>query len=327
MNKKTRKFFRVAIIGCGNIAGGYDCSVPTKWSATHAGAYHLCPETKLVAVADTDSRKLKDFQDKWHVERGYTDYVKMLEKEKFDILSICLPTQYHFKAFQAAVDYNIRAIFCEKPLSYDLDEAYRMFEMSQGRIVSVNYFRRWNPTFVDIVKTLQRGDFGKGINITIRYTKGLFVNGSHFVDLMRWIWGEPKSLKLIKVTWIDPTDPGIDFSLNFDNGVTAYFINIPEIDYVFADVDILMEKGRLVIGQRGQTLCKYSVVREPHYNLFDILGNPQEIETKWRNCTTRAVQEIVDCLKYGGNTSCTMEDGYRAIEICHKVITQRGMND
>lgn len=318
--------YRTAIIGCGNIAGGYDSSVPTKWSATHAGAYHLCPETKLVAVADTDPHNLKAFRDKWQVERGYTDCVKMLQKEKIDILSLCLPTEHHFEAFQAAINHNIKAIFCEKPLSHDLDEAYRMFEMSQGRIVSVNYFRRFNPTLADIVKALQRGDFGKGINVTIRYTKGLFVNGSHFIDLMRWIWGEPKSLDFIKITQIAPIDPGIDFSLNFDDGVAAYFINIPEIDYVFADVDMMMEKGRLVIGQRGQTLSKYSVVREPHYNLFDILGNAQEIETQWRNCTTRAVQEIVDCLRSGGSTSCTAEDGYRAMEICHKVIAQKGAN-
>ena len=318
--------YRTAIIGCGNIAGGYDREVPREWSLTHAGAYHLCPATKLIAVVDTDSRKLKDFQGKWHVEQGYTDYVKMLQKEKIDILSLCLPTEYHFEAFQAAINYNIKAIFCEKPLSHDLDEAYRMAEMSRGRVVSVNYFRRWNPTLANVVDSIKRGEWGKVINITVRYTKGFFVNGSHFVDLMRWIWGEPKGLKLIKITRNDAADPGVDFSLNFNGGVAAYFINIPEIDYVFADVDMMMEKGRIVIGQRGQTLSKYSVVREPHYNLFDILGNAQEIETEWRNCTTRAVDEIVHCLETGEQTSCTIEDGYRVMEICHSVITQKGMN-
>ena len=58
---------RSAIIGCGRIAGGYDQMVPTEWSATHAGAYRLCPETELVAVADSDPETLKDFQEKWHV--------------------------------------------------------------------------------------------------------------------------------------------------------------------------------------------------------------------------------------------------------------------
>ena len=318
--------FTSAIIGCGNIAGGYDRSVPAEWSMTHAGGYQLCPETKIVAAADTDRQVLEGFQEKWHVTRGYTDYVEMLEKEAIDILSICLPTEYHFDVFKAAVDHNIKAIFCEKPLAYDLGEAYRMFEMSHGRIVSVNYFRRWNLTFADIIAGIQRGDFGKGINIIVRYTKGLYVNGSHFVDLMRWMWGEPKKATVIKTMKNDdPLDPGVSFFLAFDDGVTAYFINICEIDYVFADVDILFEKGRLVIGQRGQTLSKYTVVREPHYNLFDVLGNSQEIETEWRNCTTRAVQEIVDCLKNGGDTSCTAEDGYRAMEICNSVITQGGI--
>jgi len=319
--------FTSAIIGCGNIAGGYDRSLPAKWSATHAGAYHLCPETKLIAVADTDPHKLKNFQSKWHVERGYTDYIKMLKKESIDILSLCLPTKYHYEAFKATVKHDIKAIFCEKPLSYNLDEARHMVELGQGRVISVNYFRRWNPTLTNIAKHIREKELGRSISAVIRYTKGLFVNGSHFVDLMRWMWGEPISSNFIKITHNDSIDPGIDFSLDFDNGATAYFINIPEVDYVFADIDILMENGRVAIGQRGQTLSKYSVVRETHYDLFDILGNAQEIETEWRNCTTRAVQEIVDCLKNGGSTSCTLEDGYHTMKICHEIIMQKGMND
>lgn len=316
--------FRAAIIGCGKIAGGYDRQVPTEWSATHAGAYHLCPATKLVAVADPDPDRLKAFQEKWRIGRSYTNYVEMLDSERIDILSLCHPTECHFEAFKTAVDHDIRAIFCEKPLSYDLDEARRMVKMSQGRVVSVNYFRRWNPTISDIAGGLKRGDSGKGINVTIRYTKGLFGNGSHVVDLMRWFWGEPKDVDFIRITRDDPIDPGVDFSLAFDDALTVYFINIPKVNYVFIDIDILMEKGRIVIGQRGQTLKKYSIVREPHYQLFDILGDSKEVQTGWRDCTTRAVQEIVDCLENGGNTSCTVEDGYRALEVCTKVLANGG---
>lgn len=315
--------FRTAIIGCGRIASGYDREVPTEWSATHAGAYHLCPDTELVAVADPDSKALKAFQDKWGVKRGYLDYRELLEREKLDIVSLCLPTAYHFPAFQETIDAGVSAIFCEKPLSHDLDEAVRMVEMARGRVVAVNYFRRWNPTLARLAQGFRQKEYGEVVNVVIRYPKGMLVNASHFIDLVRWFWGEPVAVKFLRTVSADPVDPGIDFSLSLAGGGMAYFINVPGIDFVFAEVDIITTQGRLVIAQRGQKVLTYPLVAEPHYRLFSIVGEPEIRETEWRNCTTRAVQEIVDVMCGATSvTTCTMGDGLRTMEICAAITSQ-----
>ena len=41
---------------------------------------------------------------------------------------------------------------------------------------------------------------------------------------------------------------------------------------MFIDTDILTENSRIVLGQRGQNLSRYSIVREPYYQVFNILG-------------------------------------------------------
>lgn len=312
--------FKAAIIGCGNIAGGYDREVPREWSLTHAGAYHLCPRTKLVAVADPDPEKLKSFQKKWNVEQGYADYSELLKNESIDIVSLCLSTEHHFAAFKASVKYDVKAVFCEKPLSYNSNEAQSIAEIAEGRVVSVNYFRRWNPTIAGVAKDIKKGKFGRTINVVMRYTKGLLTNGSHLIDLARWFWGEPNSISFIKTVHDDSVDPGVDFSLTFENAVTVYFINIPEVDYVFIDVDILMEKGRIIIAQRGQIIQYYTVIQEPNYRLFNMIDCSEEIQTEWKNCTTRAVSEIIGCMEKGGQTSCTIDDGCRALEICNQIV-------
>jgi len=312
--------FRCGIIGCGNIAGGYDRKVPKDWSFTHAGAYHLCPETRLVAAADPSPEVLQKFGEKWGIDKLYEDYRDMLKDEAIDILSLCLPTERHFDAFKFACKTDIPAIFCEKPLSYDLKEAKDMLSMSKGRIVSVNYFRRWNPTIVQLRNEISGGVYGRVINIVARYTKGILVNGSHLVDLMRWFFGEPEGIYLIKINNREAKDPGVDFVLTFKGNITVYFLNIPDVEYVFIDVDILTEKGRLTLAQRGQQVEKHSIIVEPYYQKFNILKLTDDIETAWRDCLTRAVQEIVYCLKNGGQTSCSPEDGLKALEICCKVI-------
>lgn len=316
--------FKAAIIGCGNIAGGYDIKVPDKWSFTHAGAYHLCPDTKLVAVADVAIGPLKRFGMKWGIERLYEDYREMLEKEAIDILSICLPTEKHYEVFEYAVKKDVPAIFCEKPLSNDLEEAKKMVNMSEGRVVSVNYFRRWNTTIVQLREELEKGTYGNAIHATVRYTKGVFVNGSHLIDLMRWFFGEPEEVNLLKIHNANEKDPGIDFNLIFPGGFSAHFLHTQRVEYVFIDIDVLMESGRVVIGQRGQKIKKYYKIIEPHYKKFNIIDNSTEIESQWKGCLTRAVQEIVECLRDGDNhTSCTPEDGMKALEI-PEILLKRG---
>lgn len=315
--------YKAAIIGCGNIAGGYDRKIPTRWSATHAGAYHLCKDTQLVAVSDTNASSLKAFKEKWQVGSGYLNYADMLDKEQIDILSICLPTQWHYPVFKAAMAHDIKAVFLEKPLSNDLDEAIEMAGMETDTIVSVNYFRRWNPSFSELIARIKSGEYGKALSVTVHYNKGLFLNGSHFIDLMRWMWGEPVKIQYLDTPLEDKTDLGIDFRLEFDRNVRVSFINIPASYYNFAQIDILLEKQRIVIGQRGQVLQYYPIVKEPHYNQFDIIGNPTQEETLWRNCTTRAVREISDAIRGKGRISCTLKDGLRVLEICHELVNRK----
>ncbi len=315
--------YKTAIIGCGNIAGGYDPHVPSTWSATHAGAYHLCKKTSLFAVADSDSIQLENFQKKWGIAKGYTDYREMIENEKIDILSICAPTDLHFDIFNRAIDAKIKALYLEKPLSNDIDEAIKMVELGEHTIVSVNYFRRWNTTLADIVSKVKKNAFGKGAFATVHYNKGLLLNGSHFIDLMCWMWGEPVSVEFIKTVVDDSVDPAVDFRLEFKENVTVYFLNVPTISYNFAQIDILFDKKRMTIGQRGQQLSTYPMIKEPHYQQFEILGAPDEIETDWRNCTTRAVEEITGAISNKTTVSCTLKDGLNVLQICQDILRQK----
>lgn len=310
--------YRSAIIGCGRIGGGYDRDPASSWSFTHAGAYRLCRQIRLVAAADADERALSSFGRKWGVTRLYTDYREMLERHKPDILSLCLPTPLHYEAFREASSRGARAIFCEKPLSLDVGEARDMARLSVGRTVAVNYFRRWNPTLARLRSELGSGSLGRPLTAVLRYTKGLFGNASHLVDLARWLWGEPSEVRGLRRLERPDGDPGVDFLLRFPKGPEAYVLHVPDPGYVFLDVDLLTEQGRVVIGQRGQSLERFSTRLEPHYRGFRILRRVPETETRWRECLPAAVREISRCLAGGGQPSCTAQDGLRAVEICRE---------
>lgn len=320
MQKKTT--FRAAIVGCGAIAGGYDLIPNEEWTATHAGAYRLCPRTELTAVCDIMPDLLTDFGKKWEVNHLYSDLQEMLQKEHLDILSICSQSDHHFEAYRLACQSSVQALYLEKPVSSSLDDALTMGKFAQGRPVAVNYFRRWNPSLITLREEFRGGHYGKPLRVTVHYVKGLVSNGSHFIDLLRWFWGDPIKINRLGSPRGPQNDPGLDCELIWPDGMIATFLHIPEPTYVCHDVDIFTDRARVTIGQRGQIICRYDSVEEPYFKKFRILeSEPKSQETEWRNCPLRAIEELVTCLEEGGQPSCNLEDGVKALELCHQVLS------
>ena len=70
----------------------------------------------------------------------------MLNENKFDIVSICTPIQTHFEIVKKCIETGVKAIFCEKTLSYSLEEAGEMLRLCKENNVffGVNYILRWD---------------------------------------------------------------------------------------------------------------------------------------------------------------------------------------
>jgi len=249
----------------------------------------------------------------------------MLEKEDLDIVSVCSPTEFHLDAFKAiGVTNSVKGVFCEKPLSYSFEDSINIVRLSKNKIISLNYFRRWNPSFKKLKNDLDKGTYGVVRHVSVRYTKGLMTNGSHFLDLLCWFFGNVVEYDCYKIYDKNSIDSGVDFRVGFGNRVNAVFSHIPSVPYVYIEVDILTAKGKLSITQRGQKITWSSAMKDPSYNTFNMLKNGKTIETKWKDCPTRAISELVDAIKYGKGVSCNEKDGILVSEICNKLLTSHG---
>ena len=314
---------RAAIIGCGNIAGGYDATWPATWSVTHAGAYHLCEDTELVAAADPDEATLAAFGRKWSVPGLYRDHRELLAAERVDLVSITAPTPTHAPILADALGYEPQAVFLEKPLSYDLDEARTMCRAADGRLVAVNFFRRWNQTIAELVRDVRRGDHGAVVHLTCYYTKGVVHNAAHGIDLARWLLGHCRRVWLLAEgsgAGTGGDDSSLDFRLEFDGGVRADFIGVDGIGYHFYDVDLVCERARCVLTQRGRELHVSRPVPDPVSRQFDVLSRAEVTETAWRSCAVRSIEDLVRCVRTGGTPACTMADGLAALDIGRQVL-------
>ena len=110
--------------------------------------------------------------------------------------------------------------------------------------------------------------------------------------------------------------------MTWSTGLVATFLHVPEPNYVFHEVDIFTDQTRVTISQRGQFLSMSYSVEEPHFKKFQILEcNKPPVETEWRNCTLRAISELVTCIEFGGQPSCDLEDGIKTLEICKQMLS------
>lgn len=311
---------RAGIIGCGRIAGGYDRQVPDiakpdAWSATHAGAYLLCPDTELSGASDPSENARTTFSEKWSCKHMYANHDELLVAQSPDLISVCSPTATHPTVFEAAITSGVKGIILEKPVAIDLVDAENMQEMVNDVPVVVNFTRRFNPSYAEIVEKLQNGFYGRILNAVFRYTNGLIVNGSHHIDTARWFFGDAIDITHLKTHADKIDDPGVDFRLSFENSIDAYFLHIPDADFVFFDIEIVTEKGRLRITQRGQQIAFDEAIPEPHHGLFNIVGPKHTTESQWKNCATRAIQNLADSVNYGAAPQCALDDGIQVMRI------------
>lgn len=320
-----KKIYRSAIIGCGNIAGNYDKFISKKYSFTHAGAYNIFSRTKLISISDNNKHVLSNFSKKWKVSSMYNDYKKMLKNERIDILSICTPTNTHYDIISYALKFHkIKAIFLEKPSTNKAKDSKKILKKSINKIITVNYFRRWNSSFLNFKNNnLNEKNFNIE-KIHINYTKGLYVAASHQIDLMRYFFGEPKKIQVIKKYKLYKNDAGFDFVLIFKPNIYVTFNHIPNVDYVYFDIQFFLKDKIYNISQRGQKISEYIKTKDLNYNIFNKIVKSYEYNTNWKNCILRAIKEIVTNLDNNiVFSSSNLYNAYKNTQICEKIYNYK----
>lgn len=137
---------KAAIVGMGGISGA------------HIPGWRSAEGVELVAVCDVREERMENCKDL----HCYTDFEEMLDKEKPDILDICLPTFLHTKFALAAMKRGIH-VLCEKPVSLETDDVdllYRTAEENGVKFMVAQVLRFW-PEYRLLKEIYDTGRYGK----------------------------------------------------------------------------------------------------------------------------------------------------------------------
>jgi predicted dehydrogenase len=175
--------YRVGVIGCGGI------------SRTHAHGFNAQESAKVVAAADINKESVDKFGEEFSVSAKYTDFREMLTKEQPDIVSICTWPGTHAEATIAAAENKVKGILCEKPMCINLGQADAMIEACEksGTKLVIGHHSRFIARNTTARKLVAEGAIGQPTLMIRRVGGGLLNNGTHAIDLMRYLLGDPET--------------------------------------------------------------------------------------------------------------------------------------
>ena len=142
------KNLNVAVIGAGSMG------------KNHARVYSDIDGAELVAISDIDNEAGKiaaQFNAKY-----YKSYKEMLNEEKLDAVSICVPTKLH-KSVALDIIKNKINVLIEKPIAATIEEAREIIKAAEKSNIKlmIGHIEQFNPVVAELKKRIQRNELGK----------------------------------------------------------------------------------------------------------------------------------------------------------------------
>ena len=323
----TNQRFKVLIIGCGNMAGGYDMLQPEEaLPLAHAKAYMQHGGFEITACIDPNAQQREIFQNRWQVPQGFASLNALSHQSgQFDVISICSPSMFHASDIQAALALQPQLIFCEKPVTLSLAQTQKVIDdcSAQQVLLAVNYSRRWSPEVIQLKQELSKGQWGAVRSVSAVYNKGLLNNGSHMVDLLLNLLGP------VRVTYTGHSvydhfqnDPSVDVCLQTVDGAPIQLNVAHAQDYALFEMQIVTAKGVISMedgGARWRSRRAESSKQLPGYSF---LNYGEWLEPKGSYALTAAVANVYNALTKGEELACTGDHALQAQTLCEQIQQQ-----
>jgi UDP-N-acetyl-2-amino-2-deoxyglucuronate dehydrogenase len=318
------KKLNVAILGTGSIAAG-----------GHAPALLATEHAQLWSVLSRDAARASEFATKFKAQSktpAYAELAPLLADPELDAVIIATPDKLHAEQAIAAAKAG-KHVLLEKPLATDAASAFQVVESCARANITLAlcYRLRWHAGQRAIVKAVHAGKFG-----TIHHVRSLWssrqqdssnwrasadvgrwwslgANGTHLVDLSRWIL-RPSQGEITQVSsviarenWHGPHDETAAATFKFEGGATAQICSS-----VLFDAPSRLE----IYGSQGWAICEGTFGREGAGRISTSDG---EVQFPVVNPFVGLLDDFIDSIRQRRKPEVDATEGARNVEILLKL--------
>ncbi len=316
--------------------------------AGHLGKIHIkCIQQisnyELVGFYDPDDENAKRVEEEFGIKRY--DLLSSLI-EDVEVVDIVTPTVSHFECASEALK-KTRHVFIEKPVVTTLDEARKLIALSEEANikVQVGHVERFNPAFIAaqpyfdqpmFIETHRLAQFNpRGTDVPV--VLDLMI---HDIDIvLSVVKSDIHRISASGVSVVSDTPDIANARIEFNNGCVANLTasrismkNMRKSRFFQRDAYIavdFLEKEAEILRMKDvdpATADPYAVIMElgegkaPKQIIFD----KPEVESL--NAIKAELETFHDAIVNDTIPPVTINDGYHALEVAHRIIEKLNMN-
>ncbi|NQU59343.1 MAG: Gfo/Idh/MocA family oxidoreductase [Rhodospirillales bacterium] len=323
------KIRKVAFIGAGRVAA-HHCKMLTE-----------VPEMELAAVCDLNEERGRPLAEQYGVQ-WYDNYHQMLsQRSDIDIVTIATPSGMHHEHTMDIISRYGKNIIVEKPTFMRPEQmraAYDLAESKGAKIFAV-YQNRYNKAVRFVKEAVISGLLGeiRMASVRMRWCRpqryydrdpwrgtwshdgGALTNqGVHYLDILRYLGGEVKSVNAIAGTLaVDvEVEDAIVATFEFQNGG----MGVIEVTTAARPVDF--EASISVVGSEGLAV----VAGEATNHLITFSPDPSQCEANSEDFEIvygyghrEMYKDIADVLNRNDAPPVSFDDGMRTLALLHGI--------
>lgn len=157
----AKESLRVGIIGCGEVV-----------QSQHIPSLLRIKDAEITLVCDRDEDLAKRVAQRFNIDKYYTDFSEMLEKEELDMVDICTSPKSHAALSIQAMGAGCH-VLVEKPMALSLKEADDMVRASKGNKgkLCVVHNMLFEPVVMKARGMVSEGSIGDLTGIDIKFSR------------------------------------------------------------------------------------------------------------------------------------------------------------
>jgi predicted dehydrogenase len=262
----------IGVIGCGH------------WGPNHVRVFSQIKDSRVVACADLDPKRLEAVREQHPQVKGFQDYREMLKLAELDAVVVAAPTGLHYPVVKAALEAN-KHVLCEKPLCTVSQQAAELVALAETRqrVLMTGHVFLFNSGIIKLKELVSSGDPGKiyylralrtNLGPVRRDVNSVFDLATHDIAIFNWILNaRPESVSAVGGRFLQESIEDVAFiSLRYPNNVLGH-IQVSWLDpKKLREIVVVGDKKMAIWDELASagpiTIYDKTVVRQENYEDF-----------------------------------------------------------
>lgn len=330
---KELQNLKLGVVGCG-----------VHSTANILSTLHLLRQP-IQAVAARHIEHAQDAAERFGIKHAYSSYREMLDKESLDAVFVITSADSQADIVKDCLNSGAH-VFVEKPLGMNEAAALEVANLADdlNKKVMLGFMKRFSPSYVKMKEIMSNTpDFGKALSFMGMFaiTSGrpgwdnnVFtkVGGIHYVDLMRFLFGEVIDIH----GYTNSVDVEVDniFTMRFDSGImgSMFFGGIPAWKRHWEEICVSGTKGFVKVDNMTSLRYHYDEPVTTKGSRWKTMDEKDCVLTSvntsssggWRdlylNGYVGEIEHFLDCLLNDKQPICNARDNVKTMALCDKIV-------